>query len=201
MSLPYGFGTSLDTIPAQIPYLRPDPSLVAKWSERIGAGGFTIGISWQGNKFFNLQRSIPLACFAPLAAITGVLKFPHGEEARHYNPLQKLTYLGVIGVLLPLMILTGLTMCAISGSGRGSKWLGRNNVLATIVGVIAVPMMAATKVEYWLLSMIPCDRPNRDAIVPKVSPVDIRRVVYIASLFGERRASLLEERQRIWSRF
>jgi thiosulfate reductase cytochrome b subunit len=38
------------------------------------------------------------------------LKFPHGEEARHYNPLQKLTYLGVVGVLLPLMILTGLTM-------------------------------------------------------------------------------------------
>jgi thiosulfate reductase cytochrome b subunit len=38
------------------------------------------------------------------------LTFPHGEEARHYNPLQKLTYLGVIGVLLPLMILTGLTM-------------------------------------------------------------------------------------------
>ena len=35
------------------------------------------------------------------------LKFPHGEEARHYNPLQKL---GVIAVLLPLMILTGLTM-------------------------------------------------------------------------------------------
>src|SRR6202011_6177482 len=38
------------------------------------------------------------------------LKFPHGEAARHYNPLQKLTYLGVIGVLLPLMILTGLAM-------------------------------------------------------------------------------------------
>ena len=72
MSLPYGFGTSQDTIPAQIPYLRPDPSLVAKWSERIGAGGFRIGLAWQGNKFVNLQRSIPLACFAPLAAITGV---------------------------------------------------------------------------------------------------------------------------------
>ena len=38
------------------------------------------------------------------------LKFPHGEEARNYNPLQKLAYLGVIGVLLPVMILTGLTM-------------------------------------------------------------------------------------------
>jgi thiosulfate reductase cytochrome b subunit len=38
------------------------------------------------------------------------LKLPRGEAARHYNPLQKLSYLGVIGVLLPLMILTGLTM-------------------------------------------------------------------------------------------
>jgi thiosulfate reductase cytochrome b subunit len=38
------------------------------------------------------------------------LKFPRGEAARRYNPLQKLTYLGVVGVLLPLMILTGLAM-------------------------------------------------------------------------------------------
>ena len=38
------------------------------------------------------------------------LKFPRGEAARHYNPLQKLTYLGVIFVLLPLMIVTGLAM-------------------------------------------------------------------------------------------
>ena len=38
------------------------------------------------------------------------LKFPRGEAARGYNPLQKLTYLGVIFVLLPLMILTGLAM-------------------------------------------------------------------------------------------
>ena len=38
------------------------------------------------------------------------LNFPKGEAARHYNVLQKLTYLAVIFVLLPLMILTGLTM-------------------------------------------------------------------------------------------
>jgi thiosulfate reductase cytochrome b subunit len=38
------------------------------------------------------------------------LKFPRGEASRHYNPLQKLTYLGVVFVLLPLMILTGLAM-------------------------------------------------------------------------------------------
>ncbi|WP_037082721.1 cytochrome b/b6 domain-containing protein [Neorhizobium vignae] len=38
------------------------------------------------------------------------LRFPEGEEARHYNALQKLTYLAVIVILLPLMVLTGLTM-------------------------------------------------------------------------------------------
>jgi thiosulfate reductase cytochrome b subunit len=38
------------------------------------------------------------------------LKFPKGEEAKRYNVLQKLAYLGVALVLLPLMLLTGLAM-------------------------------------------------------------------------------------------
>jgi len=38
------------------------------------------------------------------------LKFPKGEEARHYNVLQKTTYLGVVLILLPLMVATGLCM-------------------------------------------------------------------------------------------
>jgi thiosulfate reductase cytochrome b subunit len=38
------------------------------------------------------------------------LRFPKGEEARSYNVLQKVTYLAVILVLLPLMLLTGLSM-------------------------------------------------------------------------------------------
>jgi thiosulfate reductase cytochrome b subunit len=38
------------------------------------------------------------------------LKFPKGEEAKRYNVLQKLAYLVVALLLLPLMLLTGLTM-------------------------------------------------------------------------------------------
>lgn len=38
------------------------------------------------------------------------LRFPSGEAAKRYNALQKLTYIVVIGGLLPLMVLTGLTM-------------------------------------------------------------------------------------------
>lgn len=36
--------------------------------------------------------------------------FPKGEGARHYNVIQKFTYLTVLWVLLPLIVLTGLTM-------------------------------------------------------------------------------------------
>jgi thiosulfate reductase cytochrome b subunit len=38
------------------------------------------------------------------------LKHPRGETAKSYNVLQKLTYLIVVFILLPLMLLTGLTM-------------------------------------------------------------------------------------------
>jgi thiosulfate reductase cytochrome b subunit len=38
------------------------------------------------------------------------LRFPKGAEARRYNVLQRYAYLGVVFVLLPLMVLTGLTM-------------------------------------------------------------------------------------------
>jgi thiosulfate reductase cytochrome b subunit len=38
------------------------------------------------------------------------LHFPRGKEAEHYNVLQKLAYLGVIFVVLPVLILAGLAM-------------------------------------------------------------------------------------------
>lgn len=45
-------------------------------------------------------------------SIADHLRFRHptGDEAARYNPLQKLAYLGVIFVLTPLIILTGLAM-------------------------------------------------------------------------------------------
>lgn len=38
------------------------------------------------------------------------LRFPKGEAARSYNPIQKIAYLGVVLILIPVVILTGLTM-------------------------------------------------------------------------------------------
>ena len=49
------------------------------------------------------------------------LKFPKGEEARTYNVLQKGAYLGVVAILLPLMVLTGL--CMSPGFDAAATWL------------------------------------------------------------------------------
>ena len=49
------------------------------------------------------------------------LKHPRGEEAKRYNVLQKLAYITVIFVVLPLMILTGLTMSP--GVDSTAPWL------------------------------------------------------------------------------
>lgn len=38
------------------------------------------------------------------------LRFPRGEKARRYNVLQRLSYLIILFVVMPLLILTGLTM-------------------------------------------------------------------------------------------
>ena len=39
-----------------------------------------------------------------------VLRHPTGEEAKHYNVLQKLAYAGILFVVAPLIVLTGLAM-------------------------------------------------------------------------------------------
>lgn len=49
------------------------------------------------------------------------LRFPVGDAAKHYNSLQKLAYLGVIFVLAPLMLGTGLTMSP--GMDAAFPWL------------------------------------------------------------------------------
>jgi tetratricopeptide (TPR) repeat protein len=82
MSLPRGFQTTLDTIPGRVPYLHAEADLVARWAERIGGDGFRIGICWRGNAHSNLQRSIPLQCFAELAGIEGVRLVSLRKEAQ-----------------------------------------------------------------------------------------------------------------------
>jgi len=92
LSLPMIFNTSLETIPANIPYLQADKKLIEEWKERLAPDSnvFKIGICWHAKpidhieKFKTMRRTIPLACFAPLAELERVqlysLQKVHGEE-------------------------------------------------------------------------------------------------------------------------
>jgi len=78
LSLPRILGTTLATVPADIPYLFADEQLVAHWRRELSpVEAFKIGIGWQGNPKYrgDRQRSIPLAQFAPLARLDGVQLF------------------------------------------------------------------------------------------------------------------------------
>ena len=75
LSLPAAFGTSLETIPSEVPYLFPSAEAVARWKgELAGETGFKVGIAWQGSLAHKDDRfrSLPLACFAGLASMPGV---------------------------------------------------------------------------------------------------------------------------------
>ncbi|TFW23851.1 methyltransferase domain-containing protein [Duganella callida] len=69
MSLPLAFGTQVETIPAQVPYLSSDPQKVAEWAARLGAQDRPrVGVVWSGNSRHgnDRSRSIALSGFARL---------------------------------------------------------------------------------------------------------------------------------------
>jgi len=90
LSLPNLFATTLDTIPASIPYLYPDSQKVEKWRTRFESARFKIGLVWSGNpKFqYNRNRSASLAHFAPLASVQNISLFSlqKGEAAKQPIP-------------------------------------------------------------------------------------------------------------------
>jgi len=97
MSLPLALGTTLETVPDEVPYLRADPTTVAGWRTRLDAlPGLKVGLVWAGNpRSFNWiaaemdrRRSFALAQFAPLGAVAGVTlislqKDAAGSQARN----------------------------------------------------------------------------------------------------------------------
>ena len=75
LSLPGILGTTLETIPAEVPYLFADPELVQSWKEKLsGQTAFKVGIVWQGSTLNKggLARSIALKHFAPLGQVEGI---------------------------------------------------------------------------------------------------------------------------------
>lgn len=69
LSLPRLFGTRLDSIPADVPYLRAPESLRTSWATAVDPYRLNVGLVWAGNPQHQTDwaRSLHLADFAPLA--------------------------------------------------------------------------------------------------------------------------------------
>jgi tetratricopeptide (TPR) repeat protein len=80
MSLPYIFGTTLETIPADIPYLSVTKDAAEKWAKHFeGVDGFKIGLVWAGSPregdalsaLIDKRRSLNLSQLTPLLDTKG----------------------------------------------------------------------------------------------------------------------------------
>jgi tetratricopeptide (TPR) repeat protein len=98
MSLPLAFGTTLETIPADIPYLHADPSRVAEWKARLGpASRPRIGLVWTGRQQppINYVRDMALQHVLPLFEVEADFislqkDIPEADRPR-YDQLQNLS--------------------------------------------------------------------------------------------------------------
>ena len=83
MSLPRLMGTTMDTIPANVPYMKADAESTAIWQSRIGSDGIKVGVVWQGNVGHrnDVNRSGTFSMMAPLANLPGVRLFSLRKDA------------------------------------------------------------------------------------------------------------------------
>jgi hypothetical protein len=74
LSLPHAFGTRLETVPADVPYISAPADRLEKWRDRLklSRDELNVGLVWRGNVKPNPKRSIPLAQLAPLGRFSGV---------------------------------------------------------------------------------------------------------------------------------
>jgi len=74
MDLPRVFKTTLDNIPADVPYLKTDPKKVATWQETFVHAGMKVGLVWAGSPFHrnDSNRSCPLKSLANLSETQGI---------------------------------------------------------------------------------------------------------------------------------
>jgi tetratricopeptide (TPR) repeat protein len=85
MDLPRVFGTTLETIPAAIPYLRPDPAKLSRWRSALDdETALRVGVVWAGNPRHkgDRQRSLPAEELLPRLVMPGVKLFSLQKDLR-----------------------------------------------------------------------------------------------------------------------
>ncbi len=136
MSVPRILGTTADTIPAIIPYVRASQLLVDEQRRRLGERrGLRVGLAWAGNPQHDSDRhrSFPLEVLSPLRRIPGIEWYSlhigkrRLEEIRRAGgwPAQVLSESGGVSELAALMCCLDLVITADTMPAHLAGALGR----------------------------------------------------------------------------
>ena len=72
LSMPLVFGTALDSIPAEVPYLDAPPARLEAWRQRLGPRTRPrVGLSWWGSQHIP-KRSLSIAALLPMLSLPGI---------------------------------------------------------------------------------------------------------------------------------
>jgi tetratricopeptide (TPR) repeat protein len=143
LSLPLAFGTTLETVPAPIPYLHAEADRIAEWNRKIGERGLKIGICWQGSADrLDLDRSFPVTAFAPLSRLPHVrlislqtgsgleqlADLPEGLNVEHFDDtsdsgLRPFVVLAAMMANLDLVITTDTVVAHLAGAMGRPAWV------------------------------------------------------------------------------
>ena len=84
MSLPLAFKTTLETIPAKVPYLTVSENVIGKWRAKLTGTEIKVGIVWAGNPNHvqDVDRSIPLKNLLPALGVNGIKYFSLQKDLR-----------------------------------------------------------------------------------------------------------------------
>ncbi len=90
LDLPHLFGTTLETVPANVPYIRADPAKIAAWRDIVGAGpGPAIGVFWRGSPDIRGKpgRTCPSSALRSLFTHAGIRCFSLQKDRAPSEPL------------------------------------------------------------------------------------------------------------------
>lgn len=151
MSAPLLAATTLQTVPAQVPYLRADDALVETWRARLAPGrGLRVGIAWSGNPQHQADwaRSIPFEKTRRVLGVEGVTYFSVQKDVRAADEAA----LADSGVIDHRALLTDFSETAAMMAALDLV-ITVDTSVAHLAGALGVPVwiMLATRVDWrWL---------------------------------------------------
>ncbi len=147
MSLPHLFGTTVETIPAPMPYLQAPAGLPRQWQARLPEGRFRVGIVWAGDprryepasNAVDQRRSMSARMFTPILRVPGVtfVSLQKGEttqgqiadlppDLRPFDPMdgvQDFADTAAIIECLDLVITVDTSMAHLAGALNKPVWI------------------------------------------------------------------------------